>query len=226
MITIDFEMVPGPWWPRPTPDTIKVPGNIKKPESIEAYRNDPVNLENAWRARSLSPFYGMIVCATASCFTVDENGDLDSDIESVQFYESNNEKLLLDGLNDWRRECQSKSRHTWVAHNGFDFDFFFGAFRAAVHDIPDLARDLRSPRWGDRYHRDTMVIGGPRYISLEDLCNAFNIPHASTSGGSQVYDWWSTNRHDLVKSHGRDDGIALNMLAMRLVRCGLLEIHR
>lgn len=228
MITFDIETIPNVDLPRPTPADVKVPGNIKRPESIEAYRNDPANLDALLRKRSLSPFHGQIVLISASYWEADDDGYPVREPEIVQFYEHYDEGKLIRDFAQWHHEIElAHQRQTWVGHNSLGFDFGYTAFRSSVHRVHGLSRSLKTSRWGDMWHRDTMlVVPGQQYVSFSDLCRCYGVPHGSRDGGSKVYDQWANNQHQFVKSHGLDDIVAQNIVTARVLQAGLLEVQR
>ncbi len=57
-ITLDIETIPGAEYPMPS--DIKAPAQFKKPESIEAYKNDPKNLEAAYKKQALDYAAGRV----------------------------------------------------------------------------------------------------------------------------------------------------------------------
>lgn len=222
MILVDIETVPDPAQPRPTPDTIRVPGNIKKPESIEAYRNNPENLEAAWRARSTDPLMCKIVCIGYSVFEYDKKTqELTGDWTKPQLIaHAQNEEAMLQ---DFWAAIAAHPHDTIIAYRGWSFDFKILAFRALRYSRFNLSRRLwPQRRFNDPLHLDISQVFEP-YTSFAHACRGLLIPYQSEGGGSLVYEQFMSGDHHLYMQHCLDDIRALTSMTYALLRGGMIS---
>ena len=177
---------------------LKPPGSMSKPETIQKWLDDPVNLNNALAKTGLSGKFGRIACIGIA----GEVGEPD----------------IISGREcDILEEFISNVRHTLgggtprldelIGHNSDDFDLPFISQRMQVHGMGPLFHFDDKPF--DRRTADTevMFLGNPRdYLSLVDLCMALGVQKPLDEiDGSQVAQAWKDGRKDLVYEHCRSD---------------------
>lgn len=218
MIILDIETCPDEHFPKCDPSAIPIPKNVTKPETIARYQT-PEAVEEEFAKRALSPLFGRVLWIGASVWNYDQETMLpDRTVEIAEWFDPLSESAILDEFERW---LSARLGHSLIAHFGCTFDFPYLAYRAMINGNFTLSSLVHSPKWGDKYHRDTALVL-PDRPSLGDLCKSMRIPHPSASQGRDVYRWLSEGRYDLIASHGRDDVRALNAIVLQFTRAGLL----
>ena len=99
-----------------------------------------------------------------------------------------------------------------IGHNIVGFDLYFLRLRAAKHGCSQLSELLyRSSKFKfDRLRvYDTMLIGGGLQWrppgTVDDYADLFGVKRDNPIDGSQVYEYWASDRHDEIKQHVLDD---------------------
>ena len=185
-IFLDIETVPA--GEKPTVDLLKPPGQMKKADTIAAWRNDTIarteELEEIYRKRSLSYIEGRILCISYAIENGPVKGLIDDDEEAliIRF-----EEALLN-----EDSAIFKRANTLVGHNGMNFDFPFLFLRAAKYGRDNL-KALFSVPDPYRFFQDTMKLfcstDRKGMVSLARACAFFGIEGVKDGmEGSRVYD--------------------------------------
>lgn len=221
LIVLDIETLPDlrPGALEAIKATIKPPGNYSKAESIQKWLDENAEGEALvkWKKTALDGASGQL-CAIG--FAVEDEApvvlvrDDDADQEVgllFRFYE-----VMTRALAD--RNAHPASVR-WCGHNvGFDLRFLWQ--RSVVHEVrPPLPLYPDARPWSEHIN-DTMHLwaGHGGTISLSALCRALGVPDPKAEGvdGSNVYDLWSFDRHDLIADYCRRDVEATRACYQRL----------
>lgn len=195
---LDIETLPGLFPPQLS--EIKVPGNIKKPESIAKWKED--NLESVWRKEAVQPEKGRIwfLC----CAVEDADPVTHTNMKGFMKY-----VLKLK---------QQHMQVTFVAHNmRFDRSFLFAHF--IREQQMDYARIIAGKE-GDLFHC-TMEMFMPfeyKYrISLDKALKSTGLEsHKSKIDGSMIFDLWKEERFEEAEAYCKDDVRAVRQLYKKL----------
>lgn len=225
MIVLDIEAIPHQQIPYPTPDSIKVPGNIKLPESIHKYKHNPENLEAVHRSRATSPIQCQPVCVGFSMFEVMDGQPTEGFLQVHMVSHPHNEARLIQDIDDWIMAHDPEFNHAMVAYNGLHYDFKALSWAAMRHSNYALARRCNPGKWGDPRHIDPAA-WAPRFTSFKVICESLGVYHQSAGQGSEVYDNWLSGRHSTNEAHCADDVRALSMVTLSMVRAGILNPER
>ena len=174
-------------------DTIKAPGNYKKPETIAEWMatEGEKAKADAVAKTSFDGLYGRICCV---CFAID-----DGPIEACA---TNNEFQLLTELFGLLQES-AHDQATYVGHNLVGFDLPFLKHRSIIHGIKpplSLAKVMSAMAWSDGV-ADTMLMWSPdrdKRVSMDKLCRALGIPGKGDFDGSMVAATWPTDPQKVI----------------------------
>lgn len=178
--------------------TITPPGNIKKPESIDAWMAE--NADQAARDQlaktSFDPAAGHI-CTIG--WAIDDDEAVAAHAVTVE-----QERDILDAFFS---SLQSFHRHTFVGHNVASFDLRFIVCRAIVLGIKIPRSIPRDPKPWDKSVFDTMTAwaGARGTISMDRLCTALGLPGKDDFDGSMVAEAWANGEHDRISAYCRSD---------------------
>lgn len=202
--------------------TIKPPGNIKKPESVEAWMKDeaPAAAEDAYRKTGLDGAYGQI-CVIG--FAIDDKAP--RTVWSADWENPGCERKVLEdfylALNDAVSPSYERAI-TAVGHNVAGFDLRFMVQRSIVKGVRPhgiIARAAQAKPWEADKVFDTMAqwSGAGKSISLDKLCKALGVP--SPKGditGATVWDAVKAGRIAEVAEYCAGDVIATREVHRRL----------
>lgn len=177
--------------------TMKVPATHKKPETIEAWKDE--NAEDAWRKTSFDGGYGAI-CVIGYKF----------DDELPKTIQCHNER---EGLEEFFSALNDTLPTPWapgiefVGHNLLGFDLPFLWKRAVIHRLPHrkIPKDARHES-GRVF--DTMIAwaGFKDRVSLDSLAGMLGLnSHKGDMDGSMVCDAWLAGRYDDVAEYCAKD---------------------
>jgi len=215
-ITLDIETISGPDYP--TPNDIKPTANMKKPETIEAYKNNPVNLETAYRKQALVSYEGRV-------HTIGYKLDGDP-VKSLWHDGSDEEGLFRRWEEDLVKEFQEHYGNdtiygvTFVGFNIKSFDAVWLFLRAKKYRCEKLLRIMgNSPQ--DVKLEDVMrwmVFNSYRdYISLDNAYKFFFNKSAKDGiDGSMVHDMWRAGKHQEIAKYCEEDVDRTYELAVHL----------
>lgn len=177
---------------------ITPPGNIKKPESIEAWMTDNADqaARDALAKTSFDPAAGHI-CTIG--WAVDDDEAVAAHAATVE-----QERDILDAF---FASLQTFHRYTFVGHNVASFDLRFIICRAIVLGIKIPRSIPRDPKPWDKSVFDTMTAwaGARGTISMDRLCEALGLPGKDGFDGSMVAEAWSNGEHDRISEYCRSD---------------------
>ena len=180
---------------------LKPPGTLKKPESIAAWWATEADIaaNEAWRKQALDATNGEL----ASIATLSEDGQQWVHCRAPGDSEADLLRACFKAVDDMLLKAQqalAPNARPWmdaqpwlVAHNAaFDVGFLW---RRAVINRVAVPSWLPGPmaRAGKDYGCTMLVWAGyGNRVSLDNLCNALNVPSPKAGGmdGSQVFDAW------------------------------------
>jgi hypothetical protein len=193
-------------------EKITPPGNIKKPESIQAWLDE--NRDSATgEALAKTSFDGARghICTIAWAKNTGE-------IQVAHAKTLDEERGVIEAFfNDLDRYHSE----TLVGHNITGFDIAFLRKRAIVLGVklPPNACLPRDPKPWDKNVHDTMSMwaGGGNRISLDDLCGALGIQGKDGFDGSMVAEAWATGQHDTIAEYCKADVEAVRAVHRRFM---------
>ena len=177
---------------------VRPPGNIKKPESIEAWmaENADIAAADAIAKTSFDPAMGHI-CTIAWAF--DDKNPIIAHAATV-----NEERDVLQTFFD---DLSFAHRYTFVGHYISGFDLRFILCRAVVLGLPIPACIPRDPKPWDGTVFDTMAAwaGARGTISMDKLCEALGIPGKGDFTGADVAEAWANGQHAKIAEYCEAD---------------------
>ena len=190
-------------------ETIKAPGNYKKPESISEWMEENKELELAKLVSktSFDGMYGRIACIA---FAFDDEEILatlptDSDGDAIQrFYD-----VLPD-----------KNSLTFCGHNIHGFDLPFLKHRSIILGIKppkSIMSAMNAKPWADEI-ADTMLMWNEskeKRVSMDKLCKALGIPGKGDFNGSMVAETWPKDPMKVIE-YCRDDVARCRVIYKRI----------
>lgn len=177
---------------------VKAPGNIKKPESIEAWLAE--NAETAAVEQiaktSFDPALGHI-CTISWAFDDDEPDTAHA--ETVD-----QERDLLEAF---FASLIPNHRYTFVGHYIGGFDLRFILCRAVVLGVRIPQCIPRDPKPWDKTVFDTMTAwaGARGTIGMDRLCEALGINGKGDFSGADVAEAWANGEHQKIADYCADD---------------------
>lgn len=179
-------------------DDVKPPGNIKKPESIEAWlaENRDTAAAEAIAKTSFDPSLGHI-CTIA--WATD-----DDDVNAAHAATVDDEAGVLRAF---FASVQPHHNYTFVGHYIGGFDLRFILCRAVVLGIQIPRCIPRDPKPWDQKIFDTMTAwaGQKGSIGMDRLCEAFGLEGKGDFDGSQVAAAWANGEHQKIAEYCADD---------------------
>lgn len=193
---IDIETIPDQ-----SPDAIaaalaevKAPGNIKKPESIEAWlaENGETAAREAVAKTSFDPARGHI-CTIA--WAIDDHAPMVVHAETVD-----HERDILEAF---FASFVPHHRYQMVGHYISGFDLRFILCRAVVLGITIPREIPRDPKPWDKSLFDTMTAwsGARGSISMDNLAKALGIEGKGDFDGSMVAEAWANGEHQRIADY-------------------------
>lgn len=190
--------------------TLKPPGNMSKPETIQKWLDDPANLNNAIAKTSLHGKFGQIACIGIAGNTGEPEIISGPEVEILnRFIE----------LVRYEHEGGTYQVHELIGHNSDDFDLPFISQRMIVNGMGPLYPFDSKPFDKSTFDTEVMFLGNPRdYLSLVDLCMALGVDKPLDEiDGSQVAAAWADGRQDQVFAHCRSDVIATRACYFKMI---------
>lgn len=184
--------------------TVKVPGNIKKAESIAAWEKDakPQAVEEAIEKSSFNGAVGHVCCIGWAV------GDEEPQSYSMVDFSADEEEMMLDKFfTALSREYGSFKSPVIVGHYVAGFDIRFITQRAIVLGVRLPSWWPRDPKpWSNEVF-DTMTAwaGAKDTISLDNLCAALGLEGKGDIDGSMVGKMFAEGRHDEIAEYCRQD---------------------
>lgn len=177
---------------------VKPPGNIKKPESIEAWlaENRDAAVAEQLAKTSFDPALGHI-CTIG--WAVDDEAPTVAHATAVA-----QEGEVLEAFFS---AIKPFARYSFVGHNVGSFDLRFILCRAVVLGVR-IPRSLpRDPKPWDKNVFDTMLAwaGARGTISMDRLCEALSLPGKEGFDGSMVAEAWANGEHETISAYCAED---------------------
>lgn len=193
---IDIETIPDQ-----SPDAIadalaevKAPGNIKKPESIDAWlaENGEAAAREAVAKTSFDPAKGHI-CTIA--WAIDDHDPMVVHAETVE-----QERDILEAF---FAAFVPHHRYQFVGHYISGFDLRFILCRAVVLGVTIPREIPRDPKPWDKSLFDTMTAwsGARGSISMDNLAKALSIEGKGDFDGSMVAEAWANGEHQRIADY-------------------------
>lgn len=193
---IDIETIPDQ-----SPDAIaaalaevKAPGNIKKPESIDAWlaENGEAAAREAVAKTSFDPARGHI-CTIA--WAIDDHDAMVVHAETVE-----QERDILEAF---FAAFVPHHRYQMVGHYISGFDLRFILCRAVVLGVTIPREIPRDPKPWDKSLFDTMTAwsGARGSISMDNLAKALSIEGKGDFDGSMVAEAWANGEHQRIADY-------------------------
>lgn len=207
---VDVETIPAQaeWVREAIAENIKHPGNIKKPESIEAWMNDkaPAAIDAELAKTSFNGGVGELICI-GYAFDDDE-----VQLDGRKLGESEGDMIqnFADAIaRDMDKGHTKNERYTWIGHYITGFDLHFLWQRCIVNgiklpiDIPHTAKPWHSGVF-DTCHEWKMDTSG--FGSLSDVCRILGIERDPDDiPGSEVWSAIQCGDYGKVFHHCRED---------------------
>ena len=176
---------------------ITPPGNIKKPESIQAWLDEHGEAKAAQEIAktSFDPAYGHI-CTIA--------WSIDGQLDVSHASEVEEEREVLETFFE---SLKPHHAYTFVGHNVAAFDLRFILCRAVVLGVKIPPAIPRDPKPWDGTVFDTMTAwaGSKQTISMDRLCEALGIPGKGDFGGADVAEAWANGEHQKIADYCAQD---------------------
>ena len=203
-LVVDIETICGPEKPRP--EDLKPPANMKRPETIEAYRADPKNINAAWKKEALVATSGRIHTVG---FKIGGNP-----VDCVYHDGSDEEGMMREFeqkvIHTFKRHYKNENIHplTICGHNVKTFDYPWIWLRArkwnleklllVLGEIPQLTKIEDTMRWavGNNYRE---------FVSLDNALKFFNLGDKGDIDGSMVHDMWRDGKNKEIAEYCKDD---------------------
>jgi len=187
-------------------DTIKPPGNIKKPESIEKWmvENGSKSAAEAYLRTSLDGIAGEI-CSIAWAIN---DGEIIGNCRPPDVSEAWLLKHFFDCINQETRPGEGGHPNlTWIGHNVIEFDLRFLKQRAIVNNVRPPFVIPADARHGSRPVFDTMKAwaGWRGYVSQDALCEAFGIEGKGEMTGADVWPAYQQSEYDVIETYNKND---------------------
>lgn len=189
--------------------SIKHPGNISKPETIEKWytENSESAFQEAYRRTALDALYGEIISISWAINDEPVNGI----IRLPDQPESDLLNLVLNQLANIKDGRGNRSAITqWVGHCVSTFDMRFIWQRCVINRInPPIKLPINAKPWDDVYFdtRTAWTGGSASYSgksSLSAMAPVFGL-HKSDIDGSMVYDMYLEGKYDEILQYNKDD---------------------
>lgn len=182
--------------------TVKVPGNIKKAESIAAWEKDikPQAVEEAIEKSSFNGAVGHICCIG---WAVDGGEPISV---SAQYEKNHSEKEMMERFFRLTTELGYRDP-VIVGHYVAGFDIRFITQRAIVLGVRLPVWWPRDPKPWSNEVLDTMTAwaGSKDTISLDNLCLALGLEGKGEIDGSMIGKMFAEGRHEEIATYCRQD---------------------
>jgi len=203
-------------------ESIKHPGNISKPETIEKWyaENLDAEFDKKYRMTALDGLYGEII---SIAWAIDD--DFPNAVFRSKGLTTETELLngffneLLSDLKDKYGNRQAISR--WVGHYITGFDLRFIWQRCVINQVqPSIHIPYDAKPWDNKVF-DTKVAwsGVSQYSgasSLGKLCEGMGYAGKGDIDGSKVYDYWLAGKIEEIAEYNKDDVIKTRQLYKRM----------
>lgn len=173
---------------------VKAPGNIKKPESIEAWlaENGDAAAAEAVAKTSFDPAMGHI-CTIS--WAIDDEAPDTAHARTVE--------QERDVIAAFFGALTPAHRYTFAGHFIGGFDLRFILCRAVVLGVRVPQCIPRDPKPWDRTVFDTMTAwaGARGTISMDNLCAALGIEGKGDFAGADVAEAWASGEHEKIAEY-------------------------
>lgn len=180
-------------------ESVNVPGNYTKEETIEKYKDDKA--QEAWEKTALDGWKGHVACIVAN----------------DRVFNSLNEKELIEEF------FSSLDGSTLVGHNikKFDIPFIIKRALSLKIKIPELYKFPRnSSPWSSDVIDTMTLVGGTEFISLDNLAKSLGIKGKGNTNGSHVRFLYEQGLHDEIAEYCKNDVQIVKAIHERFIYCG------
>ncbi len=194
--------------------SVRAPGNYKKPDAIAEYveaeraklvAEFDAKVDEAINRTGLDGTYGQVFCIA---WAVDDNpvqwvSVADDLSASTEAHLLRSWFTLLNNIRCW----SSGRRPVLIGHNSNEFDIPFIWKRAVIHGVKPPIWWPKDPKpWGDStVDTMTMWAGAKGRISMDKLCAALGIPGKEGMSGKDVWPAVQRGEHEKVVNYCKDD---------------------
>jgi DNA polymerase elongation subunit (family B) len=199
-IYLDIETIPSqsPAVHDAIAETITVPGNISKAETIAAWVADkkPALVKEAVAKTSFDGAYGHICCIG---WAID-----DEPAQTIWMEDVRDEKPILSGFLASLEALVPQYQHpTIIGHNVIGFDIRFIWQRAIILGVPMPAWFPRDPKpWaGEVFDTMTAFAGARGMIGMDRLCGAMGFDGKGEIDGSMIADLWAAKKFETITAY-------------------------
>lgn len=209
---VDIETIPGqsPELKQRIQETIKPPGTIKKPESIERWYEENLEAETdkAWRKTSLNGTVGEISCIgwainDEPARVIGRTLEEPENILLVDFFLQLRQALM-------QPHSTTLIKPTWIGHfiTGFDLRFIWQ--RCIINRVIPTVRIPYNAKPWDTTVYDTKVewtgqTSYSGYGSQDAICKALGFAGKGDIDGSKVWDYIKAGRYAEVENYCIED---------------------
>lgn len=204
-VFVDIETIPNqsPEFRAKVRETIKPPGQIKKPESIAAWiaENADSATDEAVAKTSFEPAYGHIACIGWAVG--------DGETRSISNETIDTEAEYLATFFDDIGLDLGVHMPRWIGHyiSGFDLRFLLNRAIVLGVKLPNkmvLPRDIKP--WADQIFDTMTAWAGPKgTISQDNLAKALGLNGKGDFDGSMVAEAWANGEHAKIAEYCRSD---------------------
>lgn len=193
--------------------SLKPPGNIKKPESIAQWlsENADTAADEAVAKTSFDPAHGHIVCIGYA---------LEDEAPKCAYASTVEQEAVV--LEQFFKDFPPLGLVQFIGHNAAAFDLRFILCRAIVLgvNVPKIfPRDIKP--WSDTVF-DTMIAwaGTRGTIGQDRLAEALGLPLKGDFDGSMVAKAWAEGEHDKIAEYCRRDVETVRAIHQRFLAVG------
>ena len=191
--------------------TVKPPGNIKKPESIQAWLLNEDNMKEARLKTSFDALYGSICSISVAI------GDDKPKCFTATNFSRESEKEIILAFLEAIRDQDNKQR-TLVGHYIKDFDIPFMSKRMLLHGLGSLFPFGQKP-WdmNAQCTHEMFGCGTKDSASLHNLCMALGVKTPKGDlDGSMIYLAFLDGEFDRIAKYNNEDVVSMRECYRRM----------
>ena len=187
----------------PSPEEISVPGNYKKPESIQAYIDE--NIGELWNKTALNSLKGQIICIGYAIDDMPAQIIMGTEQEIITEFE----KIVMENV--WM---------DWIGHNIMGFDLPFIYHRAIKFGNKSLRNVVPKERFPKNVFDTMLMFSGTDFQqrhSLKNICNFLGIENSKGEiDGSKVGELWANGEKEKVADYCKSDVEILRQVYLKI----------
>lgn len=176
----------------PSKDEIKVPGNYSKPETIEKYIQE--NLELEWNKTALNSLKGRIFCIG---YAIDD--------EPTKMITGTEEEIIK----EFEKIVMENVWMDWIGHNILTFDLPFIYHRAIKYGCKSLRNVVPHEKYPKNVYDTLVMWAGTDYknmTSVKSIAKFLGIDnHKDEMDGSKVGELWLAGEYSKIYDYCKAD---------------------